>query len=72
MFAGVAQEKARVWRAARRGDPATGKRYPWLCREQAMASRWYFDGFDADFGPFVIKFCGYFPCTGQIYFTGHE
>jgi hypothetical protein len=26
----------------------------------------------ADFGPFHIKFCGYFPFTGQIYFNGHE
>ena len=25
-----------------------------------------------DFGPFHIKFCGYFPYTGQIYFNGHE
>ena len=26
----------------------------------------------ADFGPFHIKFCGYFPYTGQIYYGGHE
>jgi hypothetical protein len=26
----------------------------------------------ADFGPFFIKFCGYFPFTGQIYYGGHE
>ena len=26
----------------------------------------------ADFGPFFIRFCGYFPYTGQIYFNGHE
>jgi hypothetical protein len=52
-------------------DPATGKRYPWLYQDQAMASHWYFYGFDADFGPFFIKFCGYFPFTGQIY-NGHE
>jgi hypothetical protein len=25
-----------------------------------------------DFGPFRIKFCGYFPCTGQICLNGHE
>ena len=72
LFVGVAQEKTRVWRTARRRDPATGKRYPWLYQEQAMASHWYFYGFDADFGPFHIKFCGYFPYTGQIYFNGHE
>ena len=35
-----------------------------------MAGHWYFYGFDADFGPFHIKFCGYFPYTGQIYFNG--
>ena len=72
LFAGVAQEKNRVWRTARRQDRATGKRYPWLYQEPAMVNHWYFYGFDADFGPFHIKFCGYFPYTGQIYFNGHE
>jgi len=67
LFVRVAQEKTRVWRTAQRRDPATGKRYPWLYQEQAMASHWYFYGSGADFGPFHIKFCGYFPCTGQIY-----
>jgi hypothetical protein len=72
LFAGVAQEKTRIWRTSQRRDPATGKRYPWLYQDQAMVSHWYFYGFDADFGPFYIKFCGYFPFTGQIYFNGHE
>jgi len=72
LFVGVAQEKTRVWRTAQRRDPVTGKRYPWLYQDQAMAGHWYFYGFDADFGPFHIKFCGYFPYTGQIYFNGHE
>ena len=72
LFAGVAQEKNRVWRTAQRQDRATGKRYPWLYQEPAMVNHWYFYGFDADFGPFHIKFCGYFPFTGQIYFNGHE
>lgn len=61
LFAGVAQEKTRVWRTAQRRDPATGKRYPWLYQEPAMVNHWYFYGFGADFGPFHIKFCGYFP-----------
>ncbi|HLQ56832.1 MAG TPA: hypothetical protein VK162_21490 [Streptosporangiaceae bacterium] len=72
LFAGVAQEKTRIWRTRQRQDPVTGKRYPWLCQEQAMVNHWYFYGFDADFGPFYIKFCGYFPYTGQIYLNGHE
>jgi hypothetical protein len=72
LFAGVAQEKARIWRTSQRHDPVTGKRYPWLYQDAAMVNHWYFYGFDADFGPFYIKFCGYFPFTGQIYFNGHE
>src|SRR5713101_5483072 len=72
LFAGVAQEKTRIWRTRQRQDPVTGKRYPWLCQEQAMVNHWYFYGFDAGFGPFYIKFCGYFPYTGQIYLNGHE
>jgi hypothetical protein len=72
LFVGVAQEKARIWRTSQRRDPATGKRYPWLYQDQAMVNHWYFYGFDAGFGPFYIKFCGYFPYTGQIYLNGHE
>jgi hypothetical protein len=72
LFAGVAQEKTRIWRTRQRQDAVTGKRYPWLCQEQAMVNHWYFYGFDADFGAFYIKFCGYFPYTGQIYLNGHE
>jgi hypothetical protein len=55
LFVGVAQEKTRVWRTARRRDPATGKPYPWLYQEQAMAGHWYFYGFDADFGPYADR-----------------
>ena len=55
LFVGVAQEKTRVWRTARRRDPATGKPYPWLYQDQAMASHWYFYGFDADFGPYADR-----------------
>ena len=72
LFAGVAQEKTRIWRTRQRTDKSTGRPYPWLCQEQAMVNHWYFYGFDADFGPFYIKFCGYFPFTGQIYLNGHE
>jgi hypothetical protein len=72
LFAGVAQEKTRIWRTSQRTDAATGKRYPWLYQDQAMVNHWYFYGFDADFGAFYIKFCGYFPFTGQIYLNGHS
>lgn len=72
LFAGVAQEKTRVWRTRQRRDAVTGRPYPWLYQEQAMVNHWYFYGFDAGFGPFYLKFCGYFPFTGQIYLNGHE
>ena len=68
----MAQEKTRIWRTRQRTDKTTGRPYPWLCQEQAMVNHWYFYGLDADFGPFYIKFCGYFPFTGQIYLNGHE
>ena len=70
LFAGVAQEKTRVWRTRQRRDPVTGKRYPWLCQEQAMVNHWYFYGFDAGFGPFYVKFCGYFRTPGRSTSTG--
>src|SRR5260370_16955348 len=56
LFAGVAQEKTRVWRTRQRRDAVTGKRYPWLCQEQAMVNHWYFYGFDADFAPLSVQF----------------
>ena len=55
LFVGVAQEKTRVWRTARRRDPATGRPYPWLYQEQAMVNHWYLYGFDADFGPYAAR-----------------
>jgi hypothetical protein len=55
LFAGVAQEKTRIWRTRQRTDAVTGKRYPWLCQEQAMVNHWYFYGFDADFGPYADR-----------------
>jgi len=65
VFAGVAREKNRVGRTAQRRDRATGKRYPWLCQQPAMAGHWHFYGFDADFGPFPITFCGYSRSPGR-------
>ena len=72
LFVGRAQERTAVWRTRQRRDPVTGKRYPWLVKDSAMVNHWYFYGFDRDFGPFFIKFCGYFPFTAQIYLNGHE
>ena len=57
LFAGVAQEKNRVWRTAQRRDRATGKRYPWLYQEPAMAGHWYFYGSRRRFRPVLYHWC---------------
>jgi len=72
LFVGRAQERTMVWRTRRRRDATTGRSYPWLYRDSAMVNHWYVYGFDRDFGPFFIKFCGYFPFSAQIYLNGHE
>jgi hypothetical protein len=74
---GWAQEFCHVWDARKRVTDPSRPPHPWLCQEQAMVNHWYFYGFDAGFGPFYVKFCGYFPYTGQIYlfselFQDHE
>ncbi len=61
LFAGVAQEKNRVWRTAQRQDRATGKRYPWLYQEPAMAGHWYFYGSRRRFRPVPYQILRLFP-----------
>jgi hypothetical protein len=71
LFVGKAQEKASVWRTeTRRGE--AGGRYPWITRSTAMVNQYYFYAVDADFGPFFLKFCSYFPYTAKLCVNGHE
>lgn len=72
LFVGRAQEKAVTWRTQRRTNPDTGARYPWLVRATAVPNHFYFYGTDADFGPFFIKFCTYFPYNAKVCINGHE
>lgn len=72
LFVGRAQEKVAVWRTRQRRDAATGMPYPWLVKDSAMVNHFYFYGYDGDFGPFHLKFCGYFPFTAQLCLNGHE
>jgi hypothetical protein len=37
-----------------------------------MVNQLYFYGFDADFGPFFLKFCTYFPYNAKLCINGHE
>jgi hypothetical protein len=72
LFVGKAQEKARVFRTAKRRNPHTGQPYPWLVPTTAMVNHYYFYAVDRDFGPFFLKFCSYFPYNAKLCLNGHE
>ena len=72
LFVGKAQEKTSVFRTAKRRNPKTGQCYPWIVRSTAMVNHYYVYGVDADFGPFFLKFCSYFPYNAKLCLNGHE
>jgi hypothetical protein len=72
LFVGKAQEKTPVFRTEKRKNPKTGQAYPWIVRSTAMVNHFYFYGIDADFGPFFLKFCTYFPYNAKLCINGHE
>ncbi len=69
---GKAQDKTPVFRTEKRRNPETGQTYPWIVRSTAMVNHYYFYGIDADFGPFFLKFCTYFPYNAKLCINGHE
>jgi hypothetical protein len=72
LFIGKAQEKATVWRTERRHDATTGQPYAWLVKSTALVNQYYIYAVDADFGPFFLKFCSYFPYNAKLCLNGHE
>lgn len=72
LYVGRAQEKARVVRTERRRNPSTGATYPWVVDSAAMVNHFYFYCVDADFGPFFLKFCSYFPYNAKLCINGNE
>ena len=72
LFVGRAQEKTSAFRTEKRRNPQTGATFPWLVRRSAMVNHFYFYGFDADFGPFFIKFATYFPYNAKVCLNGHH
>ena len=60
-----------MWRTQRRYHP-DGSSYAWLVKTSALVNFFYFYCVDADFGPFFIKFCAYFPYTAKLCINGHE
>jgi len=72
VFLGKAQEKVRVFRTETRTNTVTGQKYPWIVKSATPVNQLYFYCWDADFGPFFIKFSSYFPYTAKLCINGHE
>src|SRR3954470_15852260 len=71
LFIGRAQEKTSLFRTERRRD-AHGESYPWIVKTTGVVNQFYVYAVDADFGPFFLKFCSYFPYNAKLCLNGHE
>jgi len=71
LFIGRAQEKTSLFRTERRRD-AHGESYPWIVKATGVVNQFYVYAVDADFGPFFLKFCSYFPYNAKLCLNGHE
>ncbi|MGH3800651.1 MAG: hypothetical protein ACRDTD_11040 [Pseudonocardiaceae bacterium] len=71
LFIGRAQEKTVLFRTEKRRD-TEGNSYPWIVKTTGVVNHFYVYGVDADFGPFFLKFCSYFPYNARLCINGHE
>ena len=71
LFIGRAQEKTALFRTERRRD-AHGDAYPWIVKTTGVVNHFYVYAVDAEFGPFFLKFCSYFPYNAKLCVNGHE
>jgi hypothetical protein len=71
LFVGRAQEKTGLFRTEKRRN-AEGAAYPWIVRSTGVVNHFYVYAVDADFGPFFLKFCSYFPYNARLCLNGHE
>ena len=71
VFIGRAQEKTALFRTEKRHD-ADGVSYPWIVKTTGLVNHFYFYCLDADFGPFFLKFCSYFPYNAKLCLNGNE
>ncbi|MGH3304759.1 MAG: hypothetical protein ACRDOK_24445 [Streptosporangiaceae bacterium] len=71
LFIGRAQEKTNLFRTEKRRDH-DGRSYPWIVKTTGMVSHFYVYGVDADFGPFFVKFCSYFPYNPRLCINGNH
>jgi hypothetical protein len=71
LFIGRAQEKTNVFRTEKRRD-SNGGTYPWIVKTTGVVNQFYVYCLDADFGPFFLKFCSYFPYNAKLCINGNE
>ena len=71
VFIGRAQEKTTLFRTEKRRNP-DGASYPWIVKSTGVVNHFYFYCVDADFGPFFLKFCSYFPYNAKLCLNGHH
>jgi hypothetical protein len=71
LFIGRAQEKTALFRTERRRD-TNDDSYPWIVKTTGVVNHFYVDAVDAEFGPFFLKFCSYFPYNAKLCLKGHE
>jgi len=71
VFIGRAQEKTKLFRTEKRRDQQ-GKSYPWIVTSTGVVNQFYFYCVDADFGPFFLKFCSYFPYNAKLCVNGNH
>jgi hypothetical protein len=46
--------------------------YPWIVSSTGVVNQFYVYAVDADFGPFFLKFCSYFPYNAKLCINGSE
>jgi hypothetical protein len=71
LFIGRAQEKTALFRTEKRRH-ADGMSYPWIVKTTGLVNHFYVYAVDADFGPFFIKFCSYFPYNARLCINGNH
>lgn len=71
LFVGRAQEKTTLFRTEKRRN-AEGRPYPWIVKTTGFVNHFYVYAVDADFGPFFLKFCSYFPYNAKLCINGNE
>jgi hypothetical protein len=71
LFIGRAQEKTSLFRTEKRRH-ADGTSYPWIVKTTGLVNHFYVYAVDADFGPFFLKFCSYFPYNARLCINGNH